>query len=59
MTNPDQLLTIREAAERLGLHPKTVWLWTVDGKVPYIQISPGAKILLKLSDLLEFKAKKT
>jgi len=53
----DQLLTIKEAAKRINRHPKTVWLWTVEGKIPYLQVSPGGKILLKLADLMEFVSK--
>lgn len=54
MENPNDYLTIKQAAERFGLHPKTVWLWTVDGKLPYYQAGTGGKILIKLQDLVKY-----
>ena len=35
-----QLITARQAADMLGVTPKTVWLWANTGIIPYVQL-PG------------------
>jgi excisionase family DNA binding protein len=50
----EEYLTIKEAAKRLKRHPRTVWNWTVEGKISYHQLFPGAKILIPLSEIMKF-----
>jgi len=42
----ERYYTIREAAALLRRNPKTVLLWTVEGKIAYHQPFPGCKILI-------------
>jgi excisionase family DNA binding protein len=49
----EEYLTIKEAAQRLKRHPRTIWLWTVDGKIRYHQMFPGSKILIPLSEVMK------
>lgn len=50
----EECLTIKEAAKRLKRHPRTVWNWTVEGKIHYHQPFPRAKILIPLSEVMKF-----
>jgi excisionase family DNA binding protein len=45
-----RLITQKAAAELLGISPKTLWLWTNNGLIPYIRL-PGTRIKYDLSDL--------
>jgi excisionase family DNA binding protein len=45
----EEYVTIKEATKRLKRHPRTIWLWTVVGKIPYFQPLVGGKILIPLS----------
>ena len=40
-TNPGRLLTIAEAADRLGVHFKTLRSWADKGLVPVIKLPSG------------------
>jgi len=44
--DPERYYTLREAAARLRRHWRTVWRWTLEGKISYHQIRPGQKILI-------------
>jgi excisionase family DNA binding protein len=50
----EEYLTIKEAAKKLKRNPRTVWNWTVDGKIGYCQPFPNAKILIPLSEVMKF-----
>ena len=45
-----RLLTTKEAAEYLGISPKTLWEWTQRGVIPRVEI-PGTKSKYDLNDL--------
>ena len=45
-----RLITQKDAAELLGISPKTLWLWTNGGLIPYIKL-PGTRIKYDLFDL--------
>ena len=45
-----RLITQKEAAEYLGISPKTLWEWTERGVVPRVEI-PGTKSKYDLNDL--------
>jgi excisionase family DNA binding protein len=45
-----RLITQKEAAAILGISPKTLWLWTNNGLIPYIKL-PGTRIKYDISDL--------
>ena len=45
-----RLLTAKEAAEYLGIHPKTLWEWTDKGILPRVE-TPGTKPKYDLRDL--------
>jgi len=42
----ERYYTIKEAAALLRRHWRTVWRWTLEGKISYHQIRPGHKILI-------------
>lgn len=50
MTIPEQLrstrrpLTVKEAADTLGLHPQTLYKWTRTGRVPVMRIGGALRI---------------
>jgi excisionase family DNA binding protein len=44
--NGEKYFTIQEAAAMLRRHPKTVWRWTLEGKITFHQPSVGCKILI-------------
>ena len=53
---PQQLLTIKQAAEILQIHPKTAYTWTYLGKLPSIKFNGIVRIPRdKLDELLESK----
>lgn len=41
MTDEQRLLTISEAARRLGIHQKTLRIWADRGLVPHIKLPSG------------------
>ncbi len=45
-----RLITQKDAAEYLGISPKTLWEWTERGVVPRVEI-PGTKSKYDLNDL--------
>ena len=45
-----RLITQKEAAEYLGISPKTLWEWTERGILPKVEI-PGTKSKYDLNDL--------
>jgi excisionase family DNA binding protein len=46
-----EFLSIKEFAEKLGVHWFTVWRWTVEKRISYLQYKAGGKILIPLSEL--------
>jgi len=49
-------LTIREAADYLGLHPKTAYIWAARGVLPAARIGGTIRVdLLKLDEFLEMQ----
>lgn len=42
----ERYYTIREAAEKLRRNPKTVWRWTLEGKIEFHQPTINCKILI-------------
>jgi len=59
MKNGDNLLSIKEAARLVNRTWRTVYRWTVEGKLPYLQPQPYGHIQIRKGDLLEFLEKKT
>lgn len=41
MPNTTPLLTPREAAARLAIHPETLRRWTREGRVPVVRLPTG------------------
>ena len=50
--SPGELLTIDEAAKRLGLCPSTISRWLNDGFVPGEQLTPGAPWRIRITEEL-------
>jgi len=46
------LLTLKETAEFLRLHPKTVERWAREGKIPFYRV--GSRVLFQRSDVLQW-----
>jgi excisionase family DNA binding protein len=52
IANDKQLLTVREAADRLRVHPVTLRHWIADGRVPAVQLGgPGKAVRLDSDEL--------
>ncbi len=49
-----EFLSIKEFAERVGVHWFTVWRWTVEKRIQFKQVKSGCKILIPASELLQF-----
>ena len=47
----DPHLTLKELEEITGLDSRKLYRWTVEGRLPFVQPFPNAKIYIKLSDL--------
>ena len=45
----DSLLTVRQTAELLGLHPKTIYNWAASGRLPCIHV--GSRIRFSPRDI--------
>lgn len=52
---PERYYTIKEAAELLRRHWRTVWNWTVEGKIQYHQVRPNHKILIPEREINRIK----
>jgi excisionase family DNA binding protein len=47
-----ELLTVPEAAERLRLHPQTVWRMIYEGRLPALQLGgPGTSVRIDAGEL--------
>lgn len=51
---PDPLLTRREAAQRLGLSPHTLAVWSCTGRVKIPEVRLGRSVRYRLSDVDAF-----
>jgi len=58
MQTQDRLLEAREAAEYLAVKPRTIWAWRKEGRLPYVEISPGS-YRFRESDLKTFVSERT
>lgn len=50
MTNAERLLTVQQAAEFLGLKPKTLYSLKAQRRIPYVKIL-GNALRFRLTDL--------
>jgi excisionase family DNA binding protein len=50
-----EFLTVKEFAERLGVHWFTVWRWTAERRINFKQCKVGGKILIPASELYRFQ----
>ncbi len=49
---PDRLLDVTEAAEMLGVAPKTLYRWSYEHRVPVVKLfGPRGVLRFRLSDL--------
>lgn len=46
---PAEFVSVPEAARRLGIHPKTAYLWTRDGRLPVTRF--GRTLRVAVADL--------
>ena len=51
MLTSEEFLTVKEAAERLGVAPNTVRAWGANGKIPEYRHSLNNYRLFKVSDV--------
>ena len=54
----DSLITAKEAAELLGVKPRTVWAWRKEGRFPFVEIAPG-QYRFRRSDLKRYVSERT
>ena len=47
----DELLTVKEAAERYKLHVNTIRAWVRKGVIPHLRVGPTNLIRLRAEDL--------
>ena len=50
-----EFLSIKEFANRIGVHWFTVWRWTVERRIQFKQVKSGCKIFIPASELLQFQ----
>ncbi len=50
-----EFLSVKEVAQKLGVHWFTVWRWTVEKRIKFSQFKPGGKILIPASELRRFQ----
>lgn len=49
---PDEtLLTVRQAARRLGVNPETLRRWVRKGAIPYVELGPNKRKKFRQSDV--------
>lgn len=48
---PKEKFTLKEAAFRIGVHWRTVYRWTLEGKVAYIQFNNKGPIYISISEI--------
>lgn len=48
------MLTVREVAEALHVHPQTVHRWCDEGLLPFYQFRPRGRRRFKRADVLRF-----
>ncbi len=46
-----EFFTVKEFAQKLGVHWFTVWRWTVDRRISFRQSKVGGKILIPAAEL--------
>lgn len=56
VSNPRLALRPREAAQALGVSPKTLWTWTKNNEIPFVR--HGKAVLYPVSSLNEWLASK-
>lgn len=52
----NDLITLREAAKTLAIHPKTLWRWAKDGRITYVRV--GTRLKFRPSVLATFISKR-
>lgn len=52
-----RLLNVRQAADYLGLSPKTVYCWIETGRIPYVAL--GRRRMLDMRELEKFIRRNT
>jgi predicted ribosomally synthesized peptide with nif11-like leader len=50
-----EFLSIKEFANKIGVHWFTVWRWTVENRIKFKQVKSGCKILIPTSELFQFQ----
>ena len=50
-----EFLSIKEFANKVGVHWFTVWRWTVEKRIQFKQVKSGCKIFIPTSELLQFQ----
>lgn len=48
MTRREGDIGVREAAERAGVHPNTIYKWIADGKLPAYKRGPYSRSALRI-----------
>jgi excisionase family DNA binding protein len=51
MDNSERLLTVRQAAQRLGVNQSTVRRWIHKRAIPYVEVGPYRRKKIKQSDV--------
>ena len=54
-----EFFTVKEFAEKLGVHWFTVWRWTAERRISFRQSKVGGKILIPTSELYRLQPAET
>jgi putative resolvase len=55
-TRRDGMLTVKQVAKLLNVHPNTLRRWTKDGRIPSYRISPRGDRRFKQEEIARFLA---
>jgi excisionase family DNA binding protein len=56
--DPEKLFTTREAAEVIGVHPKTLYAWAESHQIGHVRIGAGRSIRFRRIDIEDYLSRR-